>query len=138
MRKVVPSLILLFVYYGLISMMSGQSELPTLPFRYLDKGIHYLEYIPIGFLSFRFYYYFLPNCRIAWLVLWSFGTGLLFLCVDEYHQSFVANRDASAWDGLVDGLGVATGIALYEWGAPLFRTWRARLWKIGSRRVLKN
>lgn len=131
MRKTLPSLVLLIAYYGLISIVSGKSDLPPLPFlAHLDKVIHYLEYIPIGFLSFRLYYYFFSHCRKPWLFLWSLGTGLVLAAVDEYHQSFVVNREASVWDGFADGLGVATGMILYYWGAPFLRVWRERVWKI--------
>ena len=44
---------------------------------------------------------------------WAFiaaGLGVLYGGLDEYHQSFVPGRQASAFDVLVDSVGVALGV----------------------------
>jgi len=36
----------------------------------------------------------------------------MYAVSDDFHQSFVPSRTASAWDVLVDACGAATGLAL--------------------------
>jgi len=44
----------------------------------------------------------------AWLVCTTYGA------TDEFHQSFVPERDASAVDWAVDALGAALGLAVWQ------------------------
>lgn len=39
--------------------------------------------------------------------------GVFYAATDEYHQTFVAGREGTPWDVLVDGLGVLIGLALW-------------------------
>jgi VanZ family protein len=48
----------------------------------------------------------LPPLR-ALLLAWVLSTGWGLL--DEFHQSFIPNRDADPWDVAADGLGAAAG-----------------------------
>lgn len=58
------------------------------------------------------------NCGLVGGVTWA-GC-LLYGVSDEWHQSFVANRDSSAMDVAFDALGAALGVAaVWAW-----RAWR--------------
>ncbi|MFH1140614.1 MAG: VanZ family protein [Chloroflexota bacterium] len=51
------------------------------------------------------------STRQARWALLAAGLGVLYGVLDEYHQSFVPGRSASAIDVLVDGVGVTLGLA---------------------------
>jgi len=38
----------------------------------------------------------------------------MYALTDEWHQSFVPERDASLWDAVVDAIGIATGATTYD------------------------
>ena len=44
----------------------------------------------------------------------AFLLSATYAALDEFHQSFVATRTASAWDGAIDCVGVLIGLMLYR------------------------
>ena len=48
-------------------------------------------------------------------ILLTFVIGVLYAASDEYHQSFVASRGASAADVLMDSYGVLVGLVFSLW-----------------------
>ena len=51
-----------------------------------------------------------PTRQARWALLTA-GLGVLYGVLDEYHQSFVPGRSASAMDVVVDSVGVTLGLA---------------------------
>jgi len=80
-----------------------------------DKLIHAAAYAMMAWL----FWQSLSGCWFNRPCLLA-GSTVLFCSLygisDEWHQSFVAGRDASAWDWLADTLGaiVLSGILLYK------------------------
>jgi VanZ family protein len=70
----------------------------------LSYGAHATEYAIFGVL--------LARAVDARLLAWA--AGVAYAVTDEIHQSFVPGRQTSAFDLLVDAVGLAVGIALYE------------------------
>ena len=95
-----------FIYF-----MSSRPSFPLPGVRWLDELIriagHFSEYAVLGFLSSRA---IAPNgersARRAILVLLL---SAVYALSDEWHQSFVPNRDASGFDLAVDTLGALLG-----------------------------
>ncbi len=50
-----------------------------------------------------------------------FLLALLYALSDEFHQSFVPNRDPSFWDVGLDALGAALGLLLVKLVYPLLK-----------------
>jgi hypothetical protein len=76
------------------------------------KAAHLSEYFLLGVLLFRALRGDAPGFRARWAVM----AVVLAACVaaaDEWHQSFVPSRTASAWDVLLDSVGAA--IAQIVW-----------------------
>lgn len=76
-----------------------------------DRAAHFIEYLILGIL-FMF-------TAAAFVDRWTTGpmvavtlAGLLHGALDEWHQSFVPNRDVSARDVLFDALGTAAGVII--------------------------
>ncbi|RJQ13981.1 MAG: hypothetical protein C4560_13365 [Nitrospiraceae bacterium] len=91
---------------GLIFYLSSNTFcLPKLPSN-SDKLIHILVYIPLAFLL----YISLDRSGVKRYV---FGIAILLTGIygftDEFHQSFVAGRDASLYDSLADFTGALLG-----------------------------
>ena len=72
-----------------------------------DKVVHATEYAVLGALLCAVLN--AQGLSARWLVpLAAFG-GALYGLTDEWHQSFVPNRDASGWDALADAVGATLG-----------------------------
>ncbi len=107
-----------FVYAVLIFYMSS---LPTLiipgadPLLYFDPEkllLHFLEYLPLGFLLVR------AVSKTSKLVMFNpfflaVLIGSMYGFTDEVHQYFVPGRTASIIDVLADSVGIAAGA--YVW-----------------------
>jgi VanZ family protein len=76
---------------------------------YVIKKIgHALGY---GLLALSYFYFFKSDKKRYWL---AWFLAILFAISDEFHQSFVLGRHASAFDVLVfDNLGAVLGLWLY-------------------------
>jgi VanZ family protein len=54
---------------------------------------------------------------------WALGVAVMYAVTDEIHQGFVASREGSPWDVLLDGVGAALALALL-WRLGRWRTER--------------
>lgn len=76
------------------------------------KAGHFFEYAILGLLLFRA----IREDRDGWNFRWALGAiaiAALYAASDEWHQSFVPTRTASAWDALIDTTGAATAQVLF-------------------------
>lgn len=73
---------------------------------------HTVGYAVFGFLAARLFAATWPAAPPWRLTLAAWGLAVLYGISDEFHQSFVANRHASALDVAFDALGAAIGAAL--------------------------
>ena len=80
----------------------------------LDKIFHVIEYGIFGWLLTRSMRFSFPGKRFAYLAAATFCIGILYGVSDEWHQSFVPNRDSSLKDLAADAAGVALGILLWN------------------------
>jgi VanZ family protein len=68
------------------------------------KLVHLVEY---GFLCFLWWRAFSPSASPGRAALAAFVVSALYAVTDEYHQSFVEGRSASALDVAIDSTGAA-------------------------------
>ena len=79
---------------------------------YVRKAAHMTEYFALAVaVSFPLYVY---GVRGIWLVLLAGVICVGFAGMDEYHQSFVANRGPSVKDVGIDSIGAGIGILLVQ------------------------
>ena len=79
---------------------------------YVRKAAHMTEYCLLAIaISFPLYVY---GVRGIWLILLAGVFCVGFAGLDEYHQSFVANRGPSVRDVGIDSIGVTVGILLVQ------------------------
>jgi VanZ family protein len=105
----------LIAWMAAIFVVSAQPTLPHAPQGWLDtllkKSAHAVEYAILAVLW----------CRaLGQGEKWSWGRvslalalTLLYAASDEYHQTFVPNRQGRVSDALVDGAGALVGVLLY-------------------------
>jgi VanZ family protein len=89
---------------GLIFWFSSQPSEALPVFSWADKIVKKSGHI-FGYAMLAFWYWFALGLdyKRRWLV-WSMA--ILYAVTDEYHQSFVMGRNASAWDVLIfDNIG---------------------------------
>lgn len=87
--------------------------LPDLKFIPSDKAVHLLVYLMLCALLYRalvFQKRFQVLAR--WSLLWCIVFTVLYGASDEFHQSFVPNRDASVFDLMADTLGALLFVAV--------------------------
>jgi VanZ family protein len=89
------------------------SSLPGVPgSRYVwDKLLHVVGYAGLGVLALRAFHGSLAPLRPKTTLLAGLVVGLWGMS-DEYHQSFVPGRDASAWDVVADAVGFLVAVAI--------------------------
>lgn len=76
------------------------------------KLAHVTEYFALAVtVAFPLYVY---RIRGFWLLFTGGTFCVLFACLDEYHQSFVAGRGPSLRDVGIDSIGIFTGILVAE------------------------
>jgi VanZ family protein len=99
-------------YMAFIFLTSNISnpDIPQLDFIPVDKLLHTVEYLILGFLI-SLSLIFSENIRLIkyWII-----TTILFGCfygfTDELHQHFVPNRNADILDWLADSIGIVASL----------------------------
>ena len=100
-------------FFAALAVMFWLSSLSRVPgARYFwDKLLHTVGYAGVSVLALRAFHGGFERPRLGptayaglAVVLWGIS--------DEFHQSFVPGRDASAWDVLADAVGFALAVAL--------------------------
>ncbi len=108
----------LLIYY--VSSVPGEA-LPDFAFHWADKVLHVVAFFVYG-----------VACMIAvagWRPWWPLGTirvcamgiGLVWAVLDEVHQMFVANRDATIADVGADIVGLGLAVLLARFVRSIFR-----------------
>lgn len=110
-------------YAGVIFWLSSlPNPLPALTSRFSDKLLHAVEYAGLsGLLAVG-----VAHLRPSWVIRAALLAALLaagYGLSDEFHQSFVPNRDASLLDWAADASGALVGAML---AVPFLRRWWAR------------
>lgn len=77
----------------------------------VDKLFHFIEFSILGFLIFGSLS--LNSKEFDQILSLSIKIGILFSCLDEYHQSFIDGRDSSLADLIFDVFGVFFGTFLH-------------------------
>lgn len=90
--------------------LSSMSDVPGT--RYVwDKVLHAAGYAGLGLLALRAFHGGFASPRVA-PTLFAASTVILWGISDEFHQSFVPGRDASARDVIADAIGFAIALAV--------------------------
>ena len=92
---------------GVVFWLSSLPDVPV-PRHVWDKLLHAVGYAGLGVLAMRAFHGGLVRPRPVPTVLAGL-TVILWGISDEFHQSFVPGRDASALDVLADAVGFAIG-----------------------------
>jgi VanZ family protein len=99
-------------YCGAIFALSAmESPLPAVTVRVWDKLLHAVEYAGLGGLLCLALASAAPRLRPRDLLLAAALLAAAYGASDEWHQSFVPGRDASALDWLADAAGALLGAA---------------------------
>jgi VanZ family protein len=94
--------------------LSSMSEVPGARY-FWDKLLHAVGYAGLGVLALRAFHGGFVSPRPT-PTLYAASTVILWGISDEFHQSFVPGRNASAWDVLADAVGIALAV-LVVWAA---------------------
>jgi len=85
-------------------------------FPYFDKILHFLEYIPFGFLTGRALFLAKGgDGQLKGLIKSVVLISLLYGLSDEFHQAFVPGRESGLDDVLADTLGGALGAWVFKY-----------------------
>jgi VanZ family protein len=93
-----------------IFFLSSQSDVPGARY-FWDKLLHAVGYAGLGVLALRAFHGGFERPRLA-ATIGAGVTVILWGISDEFHQSFVPGRDATAWDVLADAVGFALAVVL--------------------------
>lgn len=113
-------------YMALIWMLSSiPKTAPIMIFQMQDKLVHLVEYGILAILSFYSILRTWPHWQKRTVFLLSVFLAALWGAIDEWHQSFVPNRNADIMDAVADALGAIIGSGfLLVLGAPRGKTRR--------------
>lgn len=108
-----PWLTALIAWAGIIFLLSS---LPNPPGprgpEWQSYLAHTIEYAVFGYLAARLFAALRPGAPVWGVALAAWTLAVLYGLSDEFHQSFVANRHASALDVAFDAFGAAIGVGL--------------------------
>lgn len=103
------------VYAGAIFIFSSvPGDYLVQPIFKYDKVLHFIEYIPLGFLMFGALRKS-TRASIKSCLFFSIMITCLYALTDEIHQLFVPGRQFSYYDFGVDSLGAVAGNLLRLW-----------------------
>jgi VanZ family protein len=91
--------------------LSSLSDVPGAHY-FWDKLLHTIGYAGIGVLALRAFHGGFERPRLA-STIYAGSVVILWGISDEFHQSFVPGRDATAWDVLADAVGFAIAVVLF-------------------------
>ena len=107
--------IITLIYVCLITILSHQPADNISGFspgtKNIDKLFHFIEFSILGFLIFGSLS--MNSKEFDQILSLSIKIGILFSCLDEYHQSFIDGRDSSLADLIFDVFGVFFGTILH-------------------------
>lgn len=109
---VLPPFLYMFLIFGLSS-ISRYPEAPSWVFGF-DKCIHTFEYYILGYLLMRALVTSPHGIFAGTPAIFAITFGTLYAISDEWHQSFVSGRYASAFDVIFDILGVVIAVLTYR------------------------
>ena len=92
----------------------------------IRKSSHAIEYAILAVLLWRARRKPFRNDRRPWYwfdAIVALGIAAFYAASDEFHQLFVATRQASVWDVLLDSAGAALGLLLFWRVGKFFRRW---------------
>ena len=92
----------------------------------IRKSSHAIEYAILAVLLWRARRKPFRNDHRPWYLfdtMVAFGIAALYAVSDEIHQTFVASRQGSFWDVLLDSAGAALGLLLFWCVGKIFRKW---------------
>ena len=81
-------------------------------FPYQDKLFHAVAYAVLAVLALNYFKYLTCSFKLALRAAFMFSA--LYGISDEWHQSFIAGRDASALDWLADCVGALVALGCYR------------------------
>lgn len=109
-----PALAYMGLIFALSSIRISAPLIRDVPFQ--DKGVHFIEYLVLGFLC-------AYAARRTWLdrapartILFGAFLAAAWGFSDELHQAFVPGRSADIVDFVADTLGASAGALLYAIG----------------------
>lgn len=92
------------------------SELPWPNIPFLDKVVHLIEYMILGFLFSRALRHTETQLTRKEVVFWTLVFCLLYGASDEFHQWFVPGRMTDIFDLVADGVGGTLGGSFLKHG----------------------
>lgn len=104
------------IYGALIFSLSSVpgEQIPQL-FNAQDIVFHAIEYGIFAILVSRAVKAYYPSINFVRRFGWVFLVSILYAISDEFHQSFITNRDASVFDTIIDSVGAFIGGWVYPW-----------------------
>ena len=97
---------------GIVFWLSSMSAVPGSAYVW-DKLLHAVGYAGLGVLALRAFHGGFDRPRPLPTLLAGL-TVILWGISDEFHQSFVPGRDATAWDVLADAVGFALSVLVFR------------------------
>jgi VanZ family protein len=91
--------------------LSSMSDVPGARY-FWDKLLHTVGYAGLGVLALRAFHGGFERPRGA-ATFYAGLTVILWGISDEFHQSFVPGRDATAWDVVADAVGFAVAVGIF-------------------------
>lgn len=102
------------LFYLLIFLLSSQDLDIDFKINHLDKVIHIFEFGLLGFLLAIGFFNALSFASWTKSIL-TFGSGLILVILDEFHQLFVPRRRSDLKDILADVAGLVLGILVFRY-----------------------